>query len=115
MGAALLPPGLLALEPVWRNFTENMATVQFNHRLLAMTTFTVIVIYRYRSRQANLPPKAVRASKALLHTGVLQIVLGISTLLLAVPTLLAVTHQAVALLLLTVALFLAHSLRRAPA
>ena len=114
MGPDWLPPGLLALEPFWRNFTENVAAVQFNHRLLAITTFIVIVIFWLRGRQANLPPRAAKANNALLHTAVLQVVLGISTLLLAVPVLLAVTHQAVALLLLTVALFLAHNLRKVP-
>lgn len=114
MGSDWLPPGLLALEPAWRNFTENLATVQFDHRLLAVTTFVVIATYWYRARLAGFPPAAARASTALLHTAVLQVVLGISTLLLAVPTALAVTHQAVALLLLTVALYLAHSLRKAP-
>jgi cytochrome c oxidase assembly protein subunit 15 len=114
MGATWIPPGLTALEPLWRNFTENMTTVQFDHRLLAITTFIVIAVYWYRGRQADFPPKADKARNALLHTAILQIVFGIATLLLAVPTFLAVTHQAVALLLLTVALYLAHSLRKVP-
>jgi cytochrome c oxidase assembly protein subunit 15 len=48
-----------------------------------------------------------------MHTTVLQIVLGISTLLMAVPVVLGVAHQAAALLLFTVALFTMHALRRA--
>jgi cytochrome c oxidase assembly protein subunit 15 len=114
MGPTWIPPGLTALEPLWRNFTENMATVQFDHRLLAITTFIVIAGFWYLGRQASFPTRARKASNALLHTAILQIALGISTLLLAVPTFLAVTHQAVALLLLTVALFLTHSLRKVP-
>jgi len=114
MGDTWLPPGFMALDPFWRNLTENMATVQFNHRLLAIGTFVAIVIYWLRARRANLPPRAQKASNALLHTGTLQVLLGISTLLLSVPTFLAVSHQAVALILLTVALFLAHSLRKVP-
>ncbi|MGI9201212.1 MAG: COX15/CtaA family protein [Woeseiaceae bacterium] len=114
MGDTWLPPGFAALDPFWRNLTENMATVQFNHRLLAIGTFVVIVIYWLRARRANLPRHAEKASTALLHTGTLQVLLGISTLLLSVPTFLAVSHQAVALVLLTVALFLTHSLRKVP-
>jgi cytochrome c oxidase assembly protein subunit 15 len=114
MGDTWLPPGFAALDPFWRNLTENMATVQFNHRLLAIGTFIVIVIYWLRARRANLPRHAEKASTALLHTGTLQVLLGISTLLLSVPTFLAVSHQAVALILLTVALFLTHSLRKVP-
>jgi cytochrome c oxidase assembly protein subunit 15 len=114
MGDTWVPAGLAALDPIWRNLTENMATVQFDHRVLAISTFVLIVIYWLRARHANFPPRAVKASNALLHTGTLQIVLGISTLLLSVPTFLAVAHQAVALLLLTAALYLAHNLRKVP-
>jgi len=114
MGDTWIAPGIAALDPFWRNLTENMATVQFDHRVLAISTFVVIVMYWLRARHASFPPRAAKASNALLHTGTLQILLGISTLLLGVPTFLAVAHQAVALLLLTVALFLAHSLRKVP-
>ena len=112
MGDYWVPPGLLALEPWWRNFFDNLTTVQFDHRLLAITTFVVIVVYWFRGRQIDLPARARRGTNALLHSAVLQIVLGISTLLLAVPVWLAASHQAVAVLLFTVALYLQHSLRR---
>ena len=46
----------------------------------------------------------------LMATAVLQVSLGISTLLLHVPVTLAAMHQAGALLLLTVTLFLHHHL-----
>jgi cytochrome c oxidase assembly protein subunit 15 len=113
MGETWLPPGLVALEPGWRNLFENMTTVQFDHRVLALVTLAVIVYYWLRARRAELPGRARRAANALLHTVVLQVVLGVSTLLLGVPVLLAASHQAVALLLFTVALYLAHSLRTA--
>jgi cytochrome c oxidase assembly protein subunit 15 len=109
-----VPPGLFVLEPVWRNLTENSLTAQFDHRVLAIATFVLILAYWWRARSAELPRRAALASTALLHTSILQIVLGVSTLLLQVPTFLAVTHQAVALILLTVALFLLHSLRKIP-
>ena len=41
-----------------------------------------------------------------------QVILGISALLLAVPILLGAAHQAVAMLLFTVALYLVHALRQ---
>ena len=47
----------------------------------------------------------------LLAALVLQIALGIATLLLTVPVALAVSHQAGALLLFSAALILAHELR----
>jgi cytochrome c oxidase assembly protein subunit 15 len=114
MGNSWIPPGLTALDPFWRNLTDNLTTVQFDHRVLAITTFLLIVVYWLRARKIDFPPRSRTANNALLHTAVLQVVLGISTLLLSVPTALAAAHQAVAMLLFTVALFLVHSLRKIP-
>ena len=111
MGEYWIPPDFLALEPAWRNFFDNMATVQFEHRVLAITTFVLIVAYWARLRKADLPARIRRGVNALLHTAVLQVALGIATLLLVVPISLAASHQAVAMLLFTVALYLCHALR----
>jgi cytochrome c oxidase assembly protein subunit 15 len=112
MGEHWIPPGLLALEPAWRNFFDNLTTVQFDHRLLALTTFTLIAIYWLRGRSADLPRRARAGANALLVVAILQVVLGIFTVLYAVPTTLAVGHQANALLLLMATLYLLHGLRR---
>ena len=61
MGEYWIPPDILSLEPGWRNFFDNMATVQFDHRVLAITTFILIVIYWMKLRKADLP--AVRRSR----------------------------------------------------
>jgi cytochrome c oxidase assembly protein subunit 15 len=113
MGESWIPPGLMALDPLWRNFFDNMTTVQFDHRLLALATFVLIVVYWFKARRAALPARAQPAASALLHTAVLQVILGIATLLLAVPVILGAAHQGVAMLLFTVALYLVHALRRA--
>jgi len=89
MGEYWAPPGMFAIEPWWRNFFDNMATVQFDHRILAITTFVVIIFYWVQIRK-----------------------LGIATLLLVVPVSLAAIHQAVAILLFTLTLYLCHGLRR---
>lgn len=112
MGEDWLPPGLFALEPAWRNFFDNMGTVQFDHRILAMTTLCLVGIFWIRIRKTDLSRRVRKSVNALLHTAILQVILGITTLLLVVPMLLAASHQAVALLLFTVALYLNHGLRR---
>jgi cytochrome c oxidase assembly protein subunit 15 len=112
MGEFWVPPGLMALEPFWRNFFDNMTTVQFDHRLLAITTFALVIVYWFGARSAGVPARAKPAVNALLHTAILQVALGIATLLLAVPVVLGAAHQAVAMLLFTVALYLVHALRR---
>ena len=111
MGDYWAPPGMFALEPFWRNFFDNGVTAQFDHRLLAIITFFVIVLFWAKIPTNSLPAGASKGVNALLHTAVLQVALGITTLLLVVPTVLAVAHQAVAMLLFTVALFLCHTLR----
>jgi len=111
MGSYWIPPGLLALEPTWRNLFDNLTTVQFDHRILAISTFVLVGLYWTRFRKAGFTGRSRPAANALLITAILQVILGISTLLLSVPTFLAAAHQAVALLLLTVALYLTHSLR----
>jgi cytochrome c oxidase assembly protein subunit 15 len=113
MGDYWAPPGMFALEPWWRNFFDNMATVQFDHRLLAIATFVLIIAYWVQIRQSDLPARVATGVNALLHTAVLQVALGIATLLLIVPVALAAAHQAIAMLLFTVALYLCHGLRRA--
>ena len=112
MGDYWIPPGTMALEPFWRNFFDNTTTVQLDHRILAITTFIVIISFWFKARKADLPPRTRPAVNALLHTALLQVVLGITTLVLSVPIILGATHQAVAMLLFTVSIYILHSLRR---
>ncbi len=111
MGNYWVPPDLMALEPWWRNLFDNLATVQFDHRVLAITTFVLIVVFCWRIPKENLPDRARLGINALLYTGIIQVILGITTLLLVVPISLATYHQGVAMLLFTVALFLSHELK----
>ena len=77
MGDYWIPPGLLALDPAWRNFLDNLTTVQFDHRVLALTVFALIVVFWIRARAAALPRRARLGADALLVTAFLQVVLGI--------------------------------------
>ena len=113
MGNYWVPPDVMALDPWWLNFFENMATVQFDHRILAITTFLLIIVYWYRMPRSDLPARVAKGVNALLHTAILQVALGIATLLLVVPIALAAAHQAISMILFTVALYLCHGLRRA--
>ena len=104
----------------WRNMLENPSLVQLDHRLLAMTTFTsVLLLFAYARRSpavaAALPLAARRGLTGLVHLALLQVALGLGTLLYMVPTHLAATHQAGSLALLTGALVLGHRLRVPPA
>ena len=111
MDGQWIPEGLFTLDPGWANFFENVTTVQFDHRLLATLLFILIPIYWYIALRRNSNPGIRLGLHLLLFTLIVQIALGISTLLFYVPVALAATHQGVALALFTLALFLSHELR----
>jgi cytochrome c oxidase assembly protein subunit 15 len=113
MDGQFVPAGYAQLQPFMRNWFENVAAVQFDHRLLAMTTAAaVLLLWVVGSR--TLPRPARLALHALLAAAALQFALGVSTLLLVVPIPLAAAHQAGAVLLLTAAIVSRHALRVGP-
>jgi cytochrome c oxidase assembly protein subunit 15 len=114
MDGHLVPDGYARLSPVLRNLTENIAAVQFDHRLLATLTALLAAACVAIGLSAKLPSLARGAIIALGAAVVVQYALGVATLLLMVPVGLAVAHQAVAVLVLTMALICLHSLRAAP-
>ena len=112
MNGNIVPPEILMIDPAWRNFFWNIATVQFDHRLIAWALAIVGagMWWTIRARQ-NVSAATRRGAHLLFAALVVQITLGIATLLLIVPLPLAAAHQAGALLVFGGALNLAHSLR----
>ena len=111
MNGHLLPPEIFILDPWYANFFNNMATVQFDHRLGAWLLALLVPWFWLKARRAALAPRANLAINLLLGVLALQIALGIATLLLAVPIALAAAHQGGAGLLITAALLANHALR----
>ena len=107
----LVPEGIFDMSPWSLNFFENVATVQFDHRVLAIVTFITVLFLWLRRHHSALSGRAVRAIHALAIMVLFQVVLGISTLLLFVPVSLAAIHQAGALVLFTLALWTTYELR----
>jgi heme a synthase len=102
---ALVPPvsALLFDEPPWRNFFENPLAVQFDHRMVAYGLLAVALFHLVDVRR-NVESRALRVGAAALAAVVCaQAALGIATLLMAAPLALAMLHQAMALVVLTVA------------
>ncbi|KAF5363764.1 hypothetical protein D9756_000761 [Leucocoprinus leucothites] len=100
----------------WRNIFENPTTVQFDHRILAITTYTSTLLLWLRSRspamRAALPPLTRMATTAAFAMVNIQALLGISTLLYLVPIPLAASHQAGSVALLTAMVHILITLRR---
>ena len=112
MGDHWIPPGLMALEPFWRNFFDNTTTVQFDHRLLATLVFASVLILWLATLRQPVSRQVRLGLHAMLAAAVLQVGLRISTLLLQVPVTLASMHQGGALLLLTTVMYLNHRVAR---
>jgi cytochrome c oxidase assembly protein subunit 15 len=110
MGGRVVPEGILYLDPAWRNGFENPVTVQFNHRILATLLFVLVPVFWHHSRRHALPRRIRIGFHLLLAILLIQVGLGIATLLLRVPVSIATIHQGGALALFSAALFLANQL-----
>jgi heme a synthase len=111
MDGSFVPAGYAQLQPFPRNWFENIAAVQFDHRLLAMTTALSVLLLWLAGIRAALPRPARLAMHALLAAAGLQFALGVATLLFVVPIPLAAAHQAGAVLLLTAAIVFRQTLQ----
>ena len=103
---------ILRLRPLWKNFFENTATVQFDHRVLAASTLCSVGAVWALSRGLPVPARSAMLLNALMAVTCVQVSLGVATLLNHVPVALGSAHQAGALTLFSVAVSLLHSLRR---
>jgi cytochrome c oxidase assembly protein subunit 15 len=110
MGDNFIPPDLFALTPVWSNFFENMITVQFDHRIIAYILAVLIPIFWFRLRRRDVSIRTKSLSSLLLGLLVVQMTLGVSTLMLHVPTILGVAHQAVGSVLFITSLAVTQSM-----
>jgi cytochrome c oxidase assembly protein subunit 15 len=92
MSGEIFPSNAFDFEPVWRNFFENPGLVQFMHRVAGylLLAFGIVVWLRAR-RSANGETRF--AFNAVMAMMVLQMVLGIMTVLYMAPLALAILHQ----------------------
>ena len=102
MEGHFVPPHnvLTALSPFWRNFTDNIAMVQFQHRMVAYVLLALAIVQALCT--VPFAPGSVAARRAVAFAAVvgLQAGLGIITLLLGVPVWAGLLHQAFAMAVL---------------
>ncbi len=110
MDGSWVPDGLFTMVPQYRNLFENTITVQFDHRVLALSTVTLIVLLWIATQRYTIPAPAALASHCLLFAMIAQVGLGITTLLLVVPIKYAAAHQGCGVLLLICAVWLLREL-----
>ena len=99
------PDGYASLQPFWRNLFENVAAVQYDHRLLATLMLFGIMLFWLVLKKRACSNRARRGGAVMLALALIQYSLGIATLLLVVPVPLAAAHQGVAILLYTASLY----------
>jgi cytochrome c oxidase assembly protein subunit 15 len=114
MDGAFIPDGLGVMQPAWRNLFENNLTVQFVHRMIAYGIVLYMAWLLWAQGRSGGFAGVHRWLPRLGLLVLLQVVLGISTLLTRVQIDLAVAHQAVAFMLAgAVTLYLTDLLRAA--
>ncbi len=96
--------------PWWRNLFDNTLTVQFEHRMTAYALLVLAVLHALDAIRSRAGTPAVNGALWLVAVITLQATLGILTLLNQVPIDLALTHQAVAIAVLTLAVIQAERL-----
>ncbi len=106
MNDALVPDGLVVMNPVWKNWFENALAVQFNHRLIA---YALLVFAALQALWLRTP-----SSVLVLIAVTSQALLGILTVVWQVPLTTALLHQGGALLVLVTALMHFVDISRGP-
>jgi cytochrome c oxidase assembly protein subunit 15 len=97
-------------EPWWRNLFDNTLTVQFEHRMTAYALLALAILHAIDALRSRAGAVVIGGAWWLVAAILLQATLGILTLLRQVPIDLALTHQAVAIVVLTLAVFQAERL-----
>lgn len=99
MDGGFIPAGLGAMSPWWRNLFENALTVQFDHRMIAyaVTAYAAFLLWKGRLSPGFAGVHGWMPRLMLLI--LVQVGLGIATLLSVVSIPVAVAHQAMAFML----------------
>ncbi|MGB0632003.1 MAG: COX15/CtaA family protein [Alphaproteobacteria bacterium] len=100
MDGRLFPPGGLSMSPVWLNLFENIGTVQWVHRVLAIATVAMIFWMWWKERDSGSTALNLMAVFALAQFG-----LGIATILSGASLYIAWAHQCGAMILFSAAVW----------
>lgn len=111
MGDSLVPDEAWHLSPAWMNLFENHATVQFFHRWLAIAAAAAVAVAAWSTGRAPVEPRLRRVAMAAGAAVVVQVSLGIATLHSGIAIPVAAAHQAGALCVITLLVWMLAELR----
>lgn len=112
MADKFIPDHLYPINPFWHSMLDDTMTVQFDHRMGAYTIFALVMGLMFYVYRHNLHPRIKFAAHMLAGLVLVQIVLGVLTLIHVVPVTLGVAHQGIGVMVTMAALFLVHEVRR---
>lgn len=112
MGGDFIPYEWNYLSPVWLNFFENSATVQWVHRTIAVITMGLVLVAMIGLLRSNYGQVVKRSAKLMIAGICFQVLLGIMTLLHNVPVSLGTLHQGTAVVVLGLILLVIHNVHR---
>ncbi|CAI8263426.1 MAG: Heme A synthase [SAR92 bacterium MED-G29] len=108
MGDSFIPAGLYSMSPGWLAAFEDITTIQFNHRIFAYVIVALVLTFAAKALKSDIQGPAKIGLFFMLGFLVLQVTLGISTLIFYVPVPVAAAHQVGAVALLSASLFVSH-------
>lgn len=111
MNGVFIPTDLWEPSMGWKNLTENLSTVQFDHRMLAYSTLFFHLMSQIQSRSLPLPPRVKFAFNLASAAVVAQMSLGVATLWGGIPLFEAASHQTGSVVVLSSFVWLLHTLR----
>ena len=112
MGDSFIPAGLYSMTPAWLSAFEDITTIQFNHRIFAYIIVALVLGFAAKAFRAGFQGPIRTAVFCLIGLLILQVSLGISTLIFYVPIPVAAAHQVGAVALLSASLFISHALTK---
>ncbi len=116
MAGRWVPPDLLnVLEPWWANLLGAAPAVHFIHRWFSFVVLAIAVLVYLVARRRNSPAQIAGGARWMVGLVILQITLGISVVWFSVPTWLALSHQALAMGLFLVNVYIGYHLLHEPA
>ncbi len=110
MDGGLAPGGYFAMNPWWLNIFENVASIQFNHRVLGYLAF-LAALWVWGSAKKFREVHLIKPASVLFFAICFQVILGIVALLKVVELPYAIAHQAGAVIVFMIAVFLLRKAR----
>ena len=108
MDGQIISDAVFALEPVYLNFIQGKSGVQFVHRVLGISVLVWVIIFYFKGIRSVVDKFQILSVRLVFIAALLQVSLGIATLMLRVPISFGVLHQIGALFLLVSLVFSIH-------